>query len=623
MIDIILKKIKIKNLFSYQDTEFTNLKNYNILIGKNSSGKSNLFKIFQLLIDCYHSRPFNKNFIYNGDESREVYLLLEFEFSEKFRKDFLISLFNIKVFEKTFRFNEGKSGYPPPNEWKQRDKKFEWFKSQGYFCGFSCQVGYHKESNTLGIDKISILNTKREFIIYRIDRDQNSFQSNMIAINNLVENRNKLDDYFNHVLLKSGSNLSTVILRSQLNELKDSNYIIKPLIEKLRACFFENILIIPEHRVFNPRMDTLNVNLTRIEPSGENIVKLIYKKTVKNEKTWLKRFNAELKFFIDEVDELRQDIDDSDHTNLILKEVGLDLNLYYENMGAGILNVALFIIYIMENEKSSIICIQEPELYLHPGLERKLKDFFIKKSNQFIFFITTHSREFLSKNKTFCSIHFIKKVKAQTNVQNIPLTEENFKLIYEDLDIDLDKITEVKKLINDDKFLIQVIMKMKEEEFETKLWDFKKTLDFLHTSDPQIKRNKKIEFCEKVASFANTEGGLIIIGITDEVPRKIEGITLTENGLNDLNNLILDLITPTKEFVKIKLLSINNNEVDKKLLLCFIIAQTSDVLGVKHDNNTIKFVIRTVSGTKPVDPQFIADLKKSVKTDNYDYIYTI
>lgn len=623
-IDFILRKIKIKNFLSYQETEFTDLKKYNILIGKNSSGKSNLFKIFQLLHNCYNNKSFNRNFIYNGDERKEVYIILEFEFSEKFRKELLFSLFNHKVFEKTFGFNEGKFDYPPPNEWRYNEKKFDWFTSKGYFLGLSCQIGFHNNTNSLCLDKISIINRNQEFLIYRLDSEQDSFISNTLNIHNLIENRVKLDDFFNHASLeRSSSSSSRVVLKNQLIQLVDSNYLIKPLINKLKSCFFENIFIIPEHREFNPNMETTNVNITKILPKGTNLVKLLHKKTVKNERDWLKRFNDDLKYFIDEVDELKQDIDDNDQTNLILKERGLDLSLYYENMGAGILNVALFITCIMENNKNSIICIQEPELYLHPGLERKLRGYFIEKAQQFTFFITTHSREFLTKDRELCSVHLIRKLNAQTTVQNIPLTEDNFRLIYEDLDIDIDRITEEKKLINNETFLAKLIRKIKEEKFETKLWDFKKTLDFLHISDPRIKRDKKIEFCEKIAAFGNTDGGLIIVGITDEIPRKIEGINLNENDLNDLNNLFFDLITPSRDFVHVHLISINDNEENKKNCLCLIIAQTSEVLGVKHDNGTIKYVIRTTSGTKPVDPQIIRDSKKVIKRDNYNYIEII
>ena len=623
-IELILRKIKLKNLLSYQETEFTNLKKYNILIGKNSSGKSNLFKIFQLIYDCYNAKSFNKNFIYNGDENKNAYTILEFEFTEKFRRELLFSLFNHKVFEKSFGFNEGKFDYPSPNEWRQSEKKFDWFTSKGYFIGLSCQIGFHKKNNTLCLDKISIINKNQEFLIYRLDIEQDMFRSNTLNIHNLIENRDKLDEYFNRVSLeRSSSSSSSVSLKNQLNQFADSNYLIKPLIKKLISCFFENIFIIPEHREFKPYMDTTNVNITEILPRGTNLVKLLHKKTVKNERDWLKRFNDDLQYFIEEVDELKQDLDDDDQTNLILKERGLELSLYYENMGAGILNVALFITCIMENDKNSIICIQEPELYLHPGLERKLKGYFIEKAQQFTFFITTHSREFLTKDRELCSVHLIRKLNAQTTVINIPLTEDNFRLIYEDLDIDLDKITEEKKAINNETFLAKLIMKMKEEEFETKLWDFKKTLDFLHISDPQVKRNKKIEFCEKIAAFGNSDGGLIIVGITDELPRKIEGISLNENDLNDLNNLFLDLITPSRDFVHVQLISINDNEENKKNCLCLIIAQTSEVLGVKHDNGTIKYVIRTTSGTKPVDPQIIRDSKKVIKRDNYNYIEII
>ena len=197
--DFILKKIKIRNLLSYQETEFTDLKKYNILIGKNSSGKSNLFKIFQLIQDSYNNKSFNKNFIFNGDESKPVHAIIDFEFSENFRKELLFSLFNHKIFEKSFRFNRGKQGYPPPNEWNNNEKKFNWFTSKGYFIGLSCQIGFLNSMNTLGIEKISIINENQEFLIYRLDRDQNMFRSNTLNIHNIIDNRNTLDRYFNTV----------------------------------------------------------------------------------------------------------------------------------------------------------------------------------------------------------------------------------------------------------------------------------------------------------------------------------------------------------------------------------------------------------------------------------------
>jgi hypothetical protein len=370
-------------------------------------------------------------------------------------------------------------------------------------------------------------------------------------------------------------------------------------------------------------MNTQNVNLTEILPNGSNLVKVLHKKTVKTKREWVGKFNEDLRYFIDVVEELKQDLDDNDNTILILKEKGLDLNLYYENMGAGILNVAHFIACIMENPKGKIICIQEPELYLHPGLERKLRDYFLEKSQLFTFFITTHSREFLSKDDSLCSTYLTKRERAQTKIQNIPLTDENFKLIYEDLDVDLTRIDEEKNLLNDPNFWVQAINLLKDEAFEAKFWDFKKTLDFWHIGDPPTKRKKKIEFVEKIASFGNTEGGTIVIGITDVIPRKIQGINIDENKLNELKRLILDLITPSLDFTRVQPITLKNDKDEDVTCVCVVIAQTSHVIGVKHDDHTIKYVIRTSAGTEPVDPQFIRDKKKEIRRTNFNFIRLI
>ncbi|MBA7680772.1 hypothetical protein ES703_89093 [subsurface metagenome] len=50
-----LEKIEFFHFLSYVTAEFSNLKNYNVLIGKNNSGKSNLFKIFRMLKENYQN----------------------------------------------------------------------------------------------------------------------------------------------------------------------------------------------------------------------------------------------------------------------------------------------------------------------------------------------------------------------------------------------------------------------------------------------------------------------------------------------------------------------------------------------------------------------------------------
>jgi predicted ATP-dependent endonuclease of OLD family len=604
LINLILRKVKINNFLSFKEAEYTNLKNYNVIIGKNSSGKSNLLKVFQMICDAY--------------------IVLEFEFSSEFRKELFLLLFNDKVFDRSFKWNEGKTDYPPPNSWKDGEYAYNWFKSKGYFINLLVKLKYDPHNSRLNLNKISIINENQEFLIFTLSYENNAFQENVLKIEDVKNIQEKLDTTFKASLIRrNNSSTSVVVLRNQINSLGNSNYLIGTLVKSFKVCFLENIFIIPEQRNFNPSMNTQNVNVTEISPDGVNLVKILHKKTVKTKREWTTKFNKDLRYFINDVEELKQDLDDADNTILILKEKGLDLNLYYENMGAGILNVAHFIACLMENPNGKIICIQEPELYLHPGLERKLCDYFLDKSKLFTFFITTHSREFLSQNESLCSTYLTKREHAQTKVQNIPLTNENFKLIYEDLDVDLTRIDEEKKLLSDPDFWAQIIDIVKEEQFEAKYWDFKQTLDFWHVEDPQIKRKKKIEFVEKIASFGNTEGGAIVIGITDEIPRKIQGISINENKLNELNKLILDLITPPVDFTRVQPITLKNEKDEDVICVCIVIAQSSEVLGVKHDNGTIKFVLRTTTGTVLVDPQVIKDKKKVIRRTNFNFIYII
>ena len=59
-----LSEVRIKNFLSYKDVTFSGINKYNVLIGKNNSGKSNLIKIMKFL----HSNCQNNEFLYDSKE---------------------------------------------------------------------------------------------------------------------------------------------------------------------------------------------------------------------------------------------------------------------------------------------------------------------------------------------------------------------------------------------------------------------------------------------------------------------------------------------------------------------------------------------------------------------------
>lgn len=81
------------------------------------------------------------------------------------------------------------------------------------------------------------------------------------------------------------------------------------------------------------------------------------------------------------------------------------------NLGDGIQSIIILTFPLFLNEgENMLIFIEEPELYLHPGLQRKLIETFMKFEN-FQFFITTHSNHFLDMTLDipYVSVYTFKK----------------------------------------------------------------------------------------------------------------------------------------------------------------------------------------------------------------------
>ncbi|HVP92670.1 MAG TPA: RNA-binding domain-containing protein, partial [Acidobacteriota bacterium] len=72
---------------------------------------------------------------------------------------------------------------------------------------------------------------------------------------------------------------------------------------------------------------------------------------------------------------------------------------------------------------------------------------------------------------------------------------------------------------------------------ETQLWDFKNTLEMWHCQ-PEKKTEWEIDFAEQVGSYANADGGVLIMGITDKFPRTVVGIEDLENKIKSAKDAL-------------------------------------------------------------------------------------
>lgn len=116
-------------------------------------------------------------------------------------------------------------------------------------------------------------------------------------------------------------------------------------------------------------------------------------------------------------------------TNFLMEKIKLQLDDDYvqdiNEKGAGIQRSALIMLSIyllnqVHTNKSKIILLDEPEAFLYPLLERRIKEQLeeaISDNNKLQIFLTTHSRVFISdiNNKEIYEFKYLKQLKEETN----------------------------------------------------------------------------------------------------------------------------------------------------------------------------------------------------------------
>lgn len=168
------------------------------------------------------------------------------------------------------------------------------------------------------------------------------------------------------------------------------------------------------------------------------------------------------------------------------------------------------------------------------------------------------------------------------------------------------------------KFLIEAINKE-----ESKLWDFKRTLEMWHVRRIDIKKAKQVSFCENFAAFANSNGGIMIIGITDKIPRKFQAIEDLEGKKQIIGKTLrkwIDFQIPPYILKEINL----EYESEQRRCLFLIIAQTKNPIGVKQpDERTFSYPYRTETGKDWLNHKEILDIKFGISSNNTNFFKDI
>lgn len=192
------------------------------------------------------------------------------------------------------------------------------------------------------------------------------------------------------------------------------------------------------------------------------------------------------------------------------------------------------------------------------------------------------------------------------------------------IELDIEKYLAEKDLLKSESFWRDFIIKSKTPgRTESMLWDFKESLEMWHAPRPQ-RAKFKVDFCNLVGAFANNEGGVVVVGVTNDT-RSIVGVEDPENKMKSIGEVIYRWVDyPRKEALfHLQPVPFDDNG---KLTICLVVAvaQTTEVVRVRGESNQYYYPDRVQTGVAYPEPRTLETRKMHLKAgDNFGFIKEI
>lgn len=377
-----ISNIKIKNFKSFKYLSL-DLNNPNVFIGSCSSGKSNLFEVFQFLKDISedfqkginkHGGQYIKN-IKSQDEPIHLSIIFDDETFEKFKlteneieipKDKIITL-DFKKIKYGITFDLNNFDY----EILKENIEFE----------FDICESFNKEVFKSSKNKLCIKNENRNIKAY-LEKEERQFEANDIIPKSLI-----------NIAQNNFKQKNIPLINSPLSSVPI------PWIMHFREQMFFDF--IPQICKSIPEIN----GESSLLKYGENLP--IALNNVLNDEKNKKKFNNLLKDLLPDVEELTVDDFGENKRAFSIIERFSNEKILSPLVSDGTSNI-IALITALYFEKSNIIFIEEAEKNIHPSLFGKIVQMINEASKEKQIFITTHSPEIL-KNIDLDKVYFISR----------------------------------------------------------------------------------------------------------------------------------------------------------------------------------------------------------------------
>jgi hypothetical protein len=188
------------------------------------------------------------------------------------------------------------------------------------------------------------------------------------------------------------------------------------------------------------------------------------------------------------------------------------------------------------------------------------------------------------------------------------------------IQIDIEKLKEQRALFESEEFWRAFITKARNvKTSEPQLWDFKETLTIWHAKTEAAKRDAKVKFAEDVASFANTSGGVLIVGVNDR--REIVGVG-TGHELENRLKVTSDVLARHIEYDR-EIVSLRQVVFGEKICLIVLVSQACGVVAVTDGDGHYSYPLRRETGISRERREDVPVLRLDLKSDNRDFMHQL
>lgn len=457
-----IKGIQIKNFKSLKDVNIESIGDMNVIIGKNNSGKSNIFQALNLLsinMASYNNvaiggfnnlgledlethlslmqqtkqrsnNSLKQEYFFRKNDREPIEMTINMEFSKEEYESVLSYLFEVaknKLMERgnigdikniervsnkfriSYNTNDGISEiYEPlffllscngqPISELAIEKNKEIIKTSGFLKNITYIVKSYK--NSLLVEEISTECSSKKIIIHKLKHPNNiAIKLNIVKFCSLMS-----EDNFNKDNI---SRYSQVVYEKDYNNHEIKNELFdEHIFFKIYYYFFLNF----HNLSANVKIPYERESFTKTEllaDDGSDIQKVLSTMHSNNPEMFEEVVKIISKI-IPNIKMIRTPFVEGNLTQTQINEDFKNIDFNIQDVGSGLQRAIMIICKVISSKEESIVFIEEPESHLHADAKRKLFDFLKEQSEEKQIFITTHDTIFSSLTN-LDNVHLIRK----------------------------------------------------------------------------------------------------------------------------------------------------------------------------------------------------------------------